>query len=40
LIEATHKYLQAHPIKAKLTAAYFLKSVAESEIYRSLYDGG
>jgi glycosyltransferase involved in cell wall biosynthesis len=36
LIEETHKYLQAHPIKEKLTAAYFLKSVAKSEIYQSL----
>ena len=36
LIEETHRYLQAHPIKERLTASYFLKSVAESEIYRSL----
>jgi glycosyltransferase involved in cell wall biosynthesis len=36
LIEATHRYLQKHPIKEKLTAAHFLKSVAESEIYQNL----
>jgi hypothetical protein len=34
LIEETHRYLQAHPIKKKLTADYFLQSVAESEIYQ------
>jgi GT2 family glycosyltransferase len=36
LIEETHRYLQNHPMKRKLTAEYFAKSVAESEIYRSL----
>ena len=36
LIEETHRYLQAHPIKEKLTLSSFLKSVAESEIYQNL----
>jgi len=36
LIVETHQYLQAHPIKQKLAPAFFLKSVAESEIYGKL----
>jgi glycosyltransferase involved in cell wall biosynthesis len=36
LVEATHQYLKEHPIKEKLTADYFLKSVAESTIYQHL----
>ncbi|HEY9809668.1 MAG TPA: glycosyltransferase [Halomicronema sp.] len=36
LVEATHEYLKVHPIKEKLTASYFLKSVAESTIYQNL----
>lgn len=36
LIEKTYEYLVDHPIKEKLTAEYFLKSIAESEIYTRL----
>jgi glycosyltransferase involved in cell wall biosynthesis len=36
LIEETCRYLQSHPMKNRLTAGYFVKSVAESAIYRSL----
>ena len=36
LIKATHKYLQNHPIKEKLTLEYFVKSFAESKIYNLL----
>jgi len=36
LIEETHNYLKSHPLKEKLTAEYFLKSFASSEIYRNL----
>ena len=36
MIAETHEYLKNLPIKEKLTAEYFLKSFAESEIYRRL----
>lgn len=36
LIERTYEYLVKHQIKEKLTAEYFLKSIAESEIYKGL----
>jgi glycosyltransferase involved in cell wall biosynthesis len=36
LIEETHNYLKSHALKEKLTAEYFLKSFASSEIYRNL----
>lgn len=36
LVEATYEYLKHHPFKEKFTCEYFLKSVAESKIYRSL----
>lgn len=36
LIEETHRYLKAHPIKEKLTPSFFLKSIAESEIYKNV----
>jgi hypothetical protein len=39
LIEETHRYLKAHPVKEKLTAAHFLKSVGDSEIYQNLSHG-
>jgi glycosyltransferase involved in cell wall biosynthesis len=36
LIYKTHQYLINHPIKHKFTGKYFLKSFANSQIYRSL----
>lgn len=36
LIEETYNYLKNHPLKEKMTAEYFLKSFAESTIYKNL----
>lgn len=36
LIEETYNYLKCHPIKEKLTPEYFVKSLANSQIYLSL----
>ena len=39
LICRAHKYLAVHPAKEKLTGTFFLKSMAESPIYRALPAG-
>ena len=36
LIEATHRYLLQHPLRSQLGGDAFLRSVAESEMYRRL----
>jgi hypothetical protein len=36
LVYKTHRFLVNHPIKEKLSGEYFLKSIADSLIYRSL----
>ena len=36
LIAQTHDYLKNAPIRERLTHEYFLKSFAESDIYRGL----
>ncbi|MGD1711793.1 hypothetical protein [Hydrocoleum sp. CS-953] len=36
LIRDTHEYLRKYPMKAKLTLEYFVKSLAESTIYKLL----
>jgi hypothetical protein len=39
LIRRAHTYLVVHPAKEKLTGTFFLKSMAESPIYRTLPTG-
>lgn len=39
LIRRAHTYLAVHPAKEKLTGTFFLKSMAESPIYRALPAG-
>ena len=36
LVLAAHQCLMDNPLRKKLTGDYFLKSVAESDIYRAL----
>lgn len=36
LVQQTHLFLKCHPIKKKLTGEFFLRSLAESPIYRGL----
>lgn len=36
LVSETHRFLQDHPIKKKLTGEYFLESFINSEIYKNL----
>jgi hypothetical protein len=36
LVLAAHRYLMAHSVRARLSGRHFLKSIAESRIYRAL----